>query len=50
MVLDATCEEEAQFDPKTLAEAFARRGFGKVELRVEISFDTPHIFATFRRQ
>jgi ubiquinone/menaquinone biosynthesis C-methylase UbiE len=49
MVRDATCEEEAQFDPETLEAAFARHGFGTAELRVEMSFETPHIFGVFRR-
>ncbi len=47
LIIDATREEEAQFDPDTLEAVFARHGFRTVELRVAISFDTPHIFAAF---
>jgi len=48
-ILDASYEEEAQFDPVTLREAFERAGFEVVKQRLVVSYNRPHIFSISRR-
>ena len=48
LVLDASYDIAAQFDPTTLCDAFGSAGFEVVEQRVEESYGVPHIFSVFR--
>ena len=48
-IRDATCEEEAQFDPESLRECFERGGLALVSQQVADSYGVPHIFSLFRR-
>jgi len=48
-LLDACYEEEAQFDPETLRDAFVAAGFEVLEQRVAASYGVSHIFSVFRR-
>jgi ubiquinone/menaquinone biosynthesis C-methylase UbiE len=49
-ILDASCEEEAQFDPDTLRRAVERAGLQMVSQHLAVSYGVPHIFSTLRRQ